>query len=593
MSLLTRILVLVCVPFLLAGVLHMHQVDRLLRQLDSTIQERLRDKAQRIQVDVLEAMLEVDTMATRLGHQADLSDAVEILDTDYLYQRGRVLIGNGIDYITFVDREGFGVAKGHDEFGFGEMYDHRPEVTRALEDLSSFVGLRELEDALLIMSVHPARKTDGTPVGAVIVGIDLTKGYFSELTSKYGVRMRMDRGDRTLISNADPDAVAGWDHYTVELTHGPEGLLVGHIFENNRVERERLIVLRNEMLLFLLGSSVVLLGVASVMVRRLIRPVAALATDMERYAGGDRTERPLPRAVAEFRRIVDTYAQMKRENTVLLETLEAKVRERTRDLEDKNRAILDSISYAKSIQYALLPPDELLRQPFEDSFVLWSPRDIVGGDIYFIKPMRQGTVVAVIDCTGHGVPGAFMTILAVEVLNTVIDHRPDGDVDLASVITELNTTIFTRVNAQRVRSGGSEIRDGMDMGLIYRPHGSRSFRFCGMGHGLFVRRGGAIVLEEIKGSRNGIGGGPSLSTVTVTEVEAGVADAFWLVTDGYHDQLGGPKGMPMGKRRMKEILAAHADRPMAAQRAALEEALAGWRGDRQRVDDVTVLGFRL
>ncbi len=596
LTLLSKILLLSFTPFLLAGMLHLYQVQSLLSALDQSIALRLEAKSARIADDISQSLEQVQSVAARVGTTPAMADAVEVLDSDYLYLQGKLLVVRDIQYITFMDLEAFGVAQGHDEFGFGKTYDVLPEVMTALTEGTPFTGLRTVDDTLLLMSVYPVRKADDTIVGGVIVGINLQGGYFEGLAEKYGVRMRLSRNRTTVIGNAEGPDVVGWDGRAVNLPAFDGGKAYGLVvFEDNRAERQRLNDLRNQMLLFMGGSAVVLLGVAAVMVRRLLRPLRALVEDMQGYSRGERRETTLPQGSGEIRDMVRTYAMMKRENMALVSGLEEKVRERTADLEEKNREILDSITYAQRIQQALLPQPRqkplALESVFSEFFVLWEPRDIVGGDIYFARPYDDGALVSVIDCTGHGVPGAFMTILAVEQLNTAIDAEDAPLADPAAVVATLNRQVFERINSQRRKSGRHDIRDGMDMALLAVDRDRTRFRLCGMGQSLFVHRDG--VVEEIRGNRFGVGAEPELEKVKTIEVLHQQGATYYLVSDGYHDQRGGPKMQAMGKRRMKSILADVARLPMDQQKDAVAGALAAWQGEGERTDDVTVLGFRL
>ncbi|WP_158289631.1 SpoIIE family protein phosphatase [Paenibacillus flagellatus] len=282
------------------------------------------------------------------------------------------------------------------------------------------------------------------------------------------------------------------------------------------------------------------------------------------------------------RKLADPYKRA----VALNEELERQIAERTKELAEQNGKIVDSLDYASRIQVSSLPAEAELMSALPDHFVLWKPRDRVGGDFYWIKRIDGGLLVAVGDCTGHGVPGALMSIMTVSLLDQIAE-RGTAD-DPAGLLSALNRTIKTTLN-QEGKDGLTD--DGLDIGLCRIKDGR--VLFAGAGCSLYVRTPDGVT--EVEGTRKAIGyrKTPADYPFVHTELTPGPDDGLFLATDGLADQNGGDKGYSFGKTRWKAWIERYGDRPMAEQRELLEAELARYRGDEPQRDDVTVLGFRL
>jgi serine phosphatase RsbU (regulator of sigma subunit) len=251
-----------------------------------------------------------------------------------------------------------------------------------------------------------------------------------------------------------------------------------------------------------------------------------------------------------------------------------------------NRLILDSIRYASRIQSAILPGKDALTRASRDHFLIWEPRDVVGGDFFWFHPAQGGYAVIVGDCTGHGVPGAFMTLIACSMLDRILQTLP---LDQPSrVLGALHRGL--QVLLGQDHSEG-ETDDGLEAGVCFVSEAERQVVFSGARFSLWQANGGAV--DEIKGDKAGIGYRRFAHDMTFTDVplELGNGSAFYLTTDGLIDQVGGARRLAFGKRRFSAFLAEQRGRPMAEQAAALTEVLAAYQGDEPRRDDLTVLGF--
>jgi PAS domain S-box-containing protein len=247
-----------------------------------------------------------------------------------------------------------------------------------------------------------------------------------------------------------------------------------------------------------------------------------------------------------------------------------------------------SIRYASRIQQAVLPPAEHLAGLFAEHFVLWQPRDVVGGDIYWSVPWGDGGVFVLGDCTGHGVPGAFMTLITTGALAKALRDVAPGDV--AGLVGETHRLVQTGLG-QHTESGGSD--DGMELGVCYIPADRSALRFCGARFTLFVR--GPEGIEEVKGDRRGIGyrGIPLDFPYEAREVAVAPGREYFMTTDGLPDQIGGEKRRSYGKKRFLDLLAELSGQPLAAYPERIIESLLQYQGAEKRRDDVSVAGFRL
>lgn len=273
------------------------------------------------------------------------------------------------------------------------------------------------------------------------------------------------------------------------------------------------------------------------------------------------------------------------------EELENKVASRTQALEEANQAMalahrkIDaSIDYASLIQRAILP-DQSLRQVLgERHFILWHPRDIVGGDFYVFRAEGENFLLGVIDCAGHGVPGALMTMLA----RSALDHAMNeaGIAAPARILSETDKAM----RAMLEQGAPSEaIATNIDAGLVYIDQGSRRLRYAGARISLYCSDGKEV--EEIKGTRRALVD-RRRGIYTDTEIELRRGVTYYLATDGYLDQAGGDMGYGFGNTRFAQLLKQHAEKPMSEQANAFEEELKAYQGNYPQRDDITLLSFR-
>lgn len=257
-------------------------------------------------------------------------------------------------------------------------------------------------------------------------------------------------------------------------------------------------------------------------------------------------------------------------------------------LRQNNQKILDSIRYAKLIQSQLLPQDEVMKAHLPDSFVIWRPRDIIGGDIYFLDAFPEGVVLAVVDCTGHGVPGAIMTMIASTAMKRAV--RDEGLRNPAHILNRMNYLVKTLLKQD---SRYALSNDGMDAAVCMIHENKKEISFAGAKLPLFVvtQNEGKI----IQANRMSLGYKDSELDFTFTNhsLEVKERTGFYITTDGFTDQLGGKKEIAFGKKRMLSNLAENIEKNFQEQENLLRGEFNEYKGQNEIMDDITVIGFGL
>jgi serine phosphatase RsbU (regulator of sigma subunit)/predicted negative regulator of RcsB-dependent stress response len=264
-------------------------------------------------------------------------------------------------------------------------------------------------------------------------------------------------------------------------------------------------------------------------------------------------------------------------------------------IEQKQNEILDSINYAKRIQNALLPSMKLMKEHLPNHFVLYKPKDIVAGDFYWMEQKDNKICLAVADCTGHGVPGAMVSVICVNGLN-----RSVREFNLTKPSDILNKTRSLVVN--EFEKSDETVRDGMDIALVSfdeKPKSSDKkntvfdLQYAGAHNGLWIIRKGAKEIEEIKADKQPIGQYDKVTSYTNHEIELQKGDTLYLFTDGYSDQFGGDKGKKYRPAKLKELLLDSCHHNMTEQKEILDRSFTEWMGPLEQLDDVCVIGFRI
>jgi serine phosphatase RsbU (regulator of sigma subunit)/Tfp pilus assembly protein PilF len=256
------------------------------------------------------------------------------------------------------------------------------------------------------------------------------------------------------------------------------------------------------------------------------------------------------------------------------------------ELEEKNKDVTDSINYSQRIQDATLPAKELKHKLFPEAFVLFSPKDIVSGDFYWYAEKNGKRLIAACDCTGHGVPGALMSMIGNNLLNQIVNESEITEP--ARILDNLHMAIRKSLKQEEQKDNN----DGMDIAMI-SFNGEREIEFAGAQRPLWILRNKEII--EIKGNKYSIGGMQNEQHRTFSPVKVALEknDILYLFTDGYVDQFGGKEGKKFMTKNLKELLLRISGLSMAEQEVELRANINSWMGNREQVDDILVIGIRI
>lgn len=334
--------------------------------------------------------------------------------------------------------------------------------------------------------------------------------------------------------------------------------------------------------------------------RVVLHPLMRLTKSSQEIAAGEYAPLPVDRR-DEIGRLTEAFNHMTATVRDYMQTLESKVRDRTvalsesnRKLEESARTITDSIAYARLIQSSLLPRSEILADHLNDHAVICRQRDVVGGDFYFMRGVENGFLLGVADCTGHGVPGAFMSMTAHAVLDQVIDNQVVDPATILGLINRIIRDTLHRTKHAGVRSGDAgQLDNGLDLALVRYCAQQGKLFFAGARISLWLESEGQMT--ELRGNRHSLGyrrSDPDFQ-FTTRSLDVDPDAIYWLLTDGLFDQAGGVKGLSFGKRRFVEAVSASAGQPLADRISDLERRLAEYAAGRPPRDDATVFAFRL
>lgn len=275
------------------------------------------------------------------------------------------------------------------------------------------------------------------------------------------------------------------------------------------------------------------------------------------------------------------------------EDLEAKVEARTvevmaqkSEIELKSQKITSSINYAKRIQDAMLPRLPAMQRAFHDLFVLFKPRDIVSGDFYWFHEERHLKIIAAVDCTGHGVPGAFMSLVGQQALNRIV--RQNGILEPDLILNELHLEIRSMLKQEQ-----TDNQDGMDVSICLYDKKEKTLQFAGAKNPLVYVKNKEIF--HIKGDKHPIGGKQkeekrifAKHTISIDE-----PTNFYIFSDGYQDQFGGKEDRKFMISNMRELLLEIHNEPIDEQNILLDQTINDWKKNTKQLDDILVIGFRI
>jgi serine phosphatase RsbU (regulator of sigma subunit) len=269
-------------------------------------------------------------------------------------------------------------------------------------------------------------------------------------------------------------------------------------------------------------------------------------------------------------------------------------------VEEKNQSISDSILYARRLQQAILPTTEQVNEYLPESFLFFRPKDIVSGDFYWFESTSDYLFIAVADCTGHGVPGAMVSVVCSNALNRCVkEHKLSSPKDILNKAREIVIETFAK--------SGDNVADGMDISLVVLNRKSKEVHFAGAHNALWLLRKGDAVgdfsdnsttgngfsLLEYKGDKQPVGLHSRMVDFTEKEIKLEKDDVLYLMSDGFADQFGGPNNKKLKYAPIKEYLLEHAHHDMTQQKEGLTYLYDNWRGNTEQIDDVCFIGFRL
>ncbi len=279
------------------------------------------------------------------------------------------------------------------------------------------------------------------------------------------------------------------------------------------------------------------------------------------------------------------YKIMMRTNRLLYE--KAAISEKMKnEITNQQINLTDSLIYASYIQKALLPSDKFCQELLPESFILFKPKEIVSGDFYWIGQNMERIFVAVADCTGHGVPGAFISMIGIELLNkTILDCKIEKPSEILSVINKgIHRTFHYGTEETAI------LRNGIEMGLCSINKKKNEVEFAGSYHPLYLIRNKEIT--EIKGDKLTVGVSCN-SEFTNNTIKLHAGDTIYMFTDGYVDQFGGPHDKKFMHKRFRHLLLTICNFPMKEQKKILNDTINAWAGKRDQVDDILVIGFNI
>jgi serine phosphatase RsbU (regulator of sigma subunit)/tetratricopeptide (TPR) repeat protein len=313
-------------------------------------------------------------------------------------------------------------------------------------------------------------------------------------------------------------------------------------------------------------------------------------------------------AVAVFAIIIYRSLRVTRKQKTVIEIQKTKVENQKHLIEIKQKEILDSIRYAKYLQDAILPPQKLLVQYLSDFFIFYKPKDIVAGDFYWIEVLGVGSqqnkanneqekvsmqiddnqlptvFIAVADCTGHGVPGAMVSVVCSNALNRAV--KEFGITEPGKILNKVRELVI-----ETFEKSESRIKDGMDIALITLNLQTFELQFSGANNPLYIVHSDELI--ELKGDRMPVAIFEKMSDFTNHKFQLQKGDLICAFTDGLPDQFGGPNGKKFMYKQLKEILRSNAHLPMNEQKQQLYETFSNWKGEVDQIDDITVIGIRV
>lgn len=476
------------------------------------------------------------------------------------------------------------------KFTYLPTYDHQYVIEFGFLS-EKYIALNQFYDSLLAsignqfrqfndVTLFAASEAAPSPEEGAVLDSSHLEAFIAAFTEKKTM---------TVESQGD-ELITKVDFVPIEMknTNVYSGYVI-RIVSDNAYEKEILASVLKRFALIFLITILPLVLLVYFRAKALTKPLSQLMNKAAAISKGNLSERTEMSGSREVKTLSDSFNLMVEQLEESYNTLEEKVKDRTAEvvhqkeiIQEKQKEIIDSINYAKRIQYALLAHDDLLKENLPEYFVFFCPKDIVSGDFYWGCSTGESFYIAVCDSTGHGVPGAFMSLLNISFLNEAIIEKKiysPGE-------------IFDHVRMRLVSSISKDgAQDGMDATLVRFDRTSKRITYAGANNApVIVTEGVATTLSYDKMP---VGKGEKEESFASHSIEATPGSMVYLFTDGYGDQFGGPKGKKFKYRTLVSLLEKHAHLQAEDQQQQLKQAFAEWKGTHEQVDDVCIIGIRV
>ncbi len=434
-----------------------------------------------------------------------------------------------------------------------------PVTIRKIRNLSTSIGLQEVR----------------------------TAGTEEALSGKTGTKIFNDYRGVPVLSSYCPINIQGLNWIIMSEIDEEEAF--SHIY-----------ALRRQIIFGCSGLIILLLAVSYFLSRSFSRPLKILSVDAIELAKGNfdveieiHRKDEIGVLATSFRKMQHSIRKLIDELKHINQNLENKVLERTQEinlqkemLEVKNKEVIDSINYAKRLQHAILPSMDVMQTAMGDSFILYKPKDIVSGDFYWMFQDGDVLLTATVDCTGHGVPGAMVSVVGANNLDRCV--KEFKLIQPAEVLEKLNDLVTFTFETEHY-----EVRDGMDISLVSYNKKTRELNYSGAHNPLWIVPAAVAEIRETKADKQPIGKYEYRKPFTNHVVQMQPGDTVYLFSDGYADQFGGPLGKKLKYSSLKKLILDNCKKSMSEQGEILDKAFEDWRGDLEQNDDVCMIAFRV
>lgn len=368
-------------------------------------------------------------------------------------------------------------------------------------------------------------------------------------------------------------------HYTSSM--GVQGMPQVSRVVFNTLEGQKIIEseIQTSSLIFLSGISVLFI-ILLINSRIISHPIKTLVSGARHLSEGELETRVTVEGTKETAALAEQFNAMASN----LERQHYELLDQKNLLAEKNEEIMDSINYARNIQKAILPPDRLIHKHLPESFVMYLPKDVVAGDFYWMEAVDDWVIYAAADCTGHGVPGALVSVVCHNTLNRSV--REFGLREPAKILDKTRELVV-----ETFAQSEKDVKDGMDLALCAINYKTMELQYAGANNSLYLVQNGE--LSDTKPDKQAIGLVDDPKPFTNHSFKLNKGDVIYTTSDGFPDQFGGPKGKKFKYKPFKEMLVAMHQEPMAEQLDKLLKTFDEWKGELEQVDDVCVMGVRV